>query len=203
MSEETKQIKEYKLQISFEYKRQQFKSIPLRHPIQLKSFYGGLKIRNISESPSPAGTIKKLSLQPAEGATINHTLNEEIAFPKLNPKEEKVVWFSEVIQTVQKGQTWVECDIAPDDSSNRYITYQVTSPNNDPSPHNNNKNKWGDAFVIVGKLENQQKWTNFLILILTLLVFLEGVWGLDEIVLGLIDCIGYFFLSVGKLLIGN
>lgn len=60
-------------------------------------------------------------------------------------------------------------------------------------------NKWADPLYIEGKFELEQSRTNLLILILTVLTFLEGLFGIKEVVywvLGLLRGILTWMLTI-------
>jgi hypothetical protein len=61
-------------------------------------------------------------------------------------------------------------------------------------------NSWGDAISIRGDMEHQQAITNRLVLILTLLVFLEGVWGLKVIIKFIFKNLADLLLFIGELI---
>lgn len=189
-----------KLLISPVYKRRSFNFIPLKYPIQLKPFYFGLKIKNINNISTSPGILKNLILSPGEGTFINDKFYEELSFNKLNPNEEVVMWWPEPLTTVQKGQTWIACNIIPNESNITFITFQSAPHCTNPIPSEQNNNVWGNAMFITGKIESQQNLTNFLMFLLTLLVFFDGVWGLDVLIKSLLTELGKFFSFISLFL---
>ena len=163
------------------FRRRKFSYFSLEYPVQLQPFIIGLQIENISDKTVCSGTISNLKISSGEGATIYHSLNEKMGFGKLNPGETNTLWWPNSISTVQKGQTWISCDVTPDTDEKQFKTFQKTKYEEKPEECPGGFNHWGDAIFISSKAESNQKITNILMLILTLLIFFDGVWGLDNI----------------------
>lgn len=168
--------------------------------IQNKPSRFGFKIKNIGDKSTPEATIENLSFRSAEGGNILHPFDEKFSIPKINPDQEIILWWSDILVSIIKGQTWVSFDINPQSSSKKFATFQNEGCNKKMTKCDT-ENRWGYGIVIRGELEQQQARTNFLILILTLLVFLEGVWGLNVIINNIFKGFGWFFSLLGSLLI--
>lgn len=194
---EQKEPIEYKLLIEFVYqkKRRFFKT--MKHLVQNKPFKFGLRVKNIDDKNSPKGKIKNLSLRSGE---IVHGPTEEFAFPELNPGQEIILWWPDELVTVIKGETWIHCYVEPEDKTKvTFATFQYNSHCCNESRFKE-RNAWGDALLIRGELEQQQAKTNYLICVLTALVFLDGVWGLDIISKGILNSLGWLFSQIGWVL---
>lgn len=181
-----------KLLISTVYKRKFIRILPIKYPKQLKPFHLGLKIKNIGNKASSGGTIKSLELHSSEGDSIYDVFHEELSFKKLNPNEEEIVWWPEPFTTVLSGKCWIECRVVPDSKEVKFSTYQDPPHSIKPIAYSKT-NHWGDGLVVISRIEAQQSRTNTLMFLLTLLMFLDGVWGLDFIVKkSLMNCAAVF-----------
>ena len=83
-------------------------------------------------------------------------------------------------------------------------TTEDTSSTSEKSDVYTEKNKWGTSFFIQGDNELQQARTNSYILILTMLTFLQGAFGINKIMLASLEIIQNFLLymanMIGKIL---
>ncbi|MCK4905281.1 hypothetical protein KAS42_03450 [bacterium] len=170
--------------------------------MQSQSFKFGLKIKNIDKKNTPKGKIKRMLLRSAEGCEIYHPIDEEFSFPELNPGQEIILWWPNPLTIILKGQAWVGCTVEPENrETTKFITYQFDGNCNKESPYAR-PNEWGFGIFIRGELEQQQATTNFLIFLLTLLVFLDGVWGLNAIFKQIFKVFGWLFSLIGSLFVG-
>lgn len=188
---------EYKLLIEFvcEKKSKIFKS--KRCLVQNQPFKYGLRLKNIDSKNIPSGKIKNLSLSSGEGGIIKHSACEEFSFPELNPGQEIILWWPYPLTTIIKGQAWVSCVVEPKDADQvRYKTFQFDRSCDKENPYVTS-NTWGDGLSIRGELEQQQSRTNFLMFVLTLLVFLDGVWGLGTIFKEIFKIFGWLLSQIG------
>lgn len=200
MTDEQHPLTEYKIMINFvfEKKRSFFKG--MKYIVQNKPFRFGLKIKNIDDKSSPKGKIKHLSIRSGEGGTIYHESKEEFCIPELNPGQEIILWWPEPMRTIIKGQTAISCSVIPDKSDlEKFITYQYNAVSKKEDLYGI-PNHWLGALSIRGELEQQQSMTNFLIFILTLLVFLDGVWGLNIIFKTIFKIFGWLLNIIGFIL---
>lgn len=192
---------EHKLLIEFVYKQKRLFFNRAKYIIQNKPFKFGLKIKNIDDKNSPKAKIKNLCFKSANGGIINQNYDEDFTIKELRPGEEITLWWPDEISTVMKEEIWLECIVeSEDDEKNIFNTFQYNSHSKKEEPYLN-KNMWGDALFIHGELEHQQATTNFLTLILTILVFLDGVWGLDVIAINILDVVGWIFTQISRILI--
>lgn len=198
-SQKTKPV-EYKLLIEFIFKN--LKKFPQKGTclIQNKPFKFGLRIKNIDDKTTPEATIKNLTLISAENGQIEYDKQEKFTVNKLNPENETHLWWPEATTSIIKGQAWIKCDVIPTEKEIIFRTYQLDKGSKKPQLYTR-ENHWGQDVLIRGELEQQQARTNILIVILTLLVFFEGVWGLDKIVKTILNIIGWLFLKLGTLLV--
>lgn len=189
---------EYKILIEFIYQRKRrFFNNRTRNFIQNRPFKFGLRVKNIDEKDSPKGKIKNLSLRSGEGGTIIHNQDEEFSLPELNPGQEVTLWWPDELTTLLKGGAWVQCSVTPEDiKKTKFLTFQFDS-NCKKTFQYKDFNAWGDGLIIRGELEQQQARTNFLILILTALVFFNGVWGLGIIFKSILNWLGWLLLNIG------
>jgi hypothetical protein len=186
-----------KLLIEFIFKKPKIHILKSKYCIQNKPYRFGLKIKNIDEKYSSEALVKNLFLSSGEGGTLIQDHTEEFCIPKLNPSEEIKIWWPNPTVTIIKGSVWIQCKITPKESNVIVKTYQVDRCTNKPQNYRI-PNSWGDAIVIRGELEEKQSKTNFLLLILTILMFLDGVWGLDVLYKITVINIGWFFSTFGN-----
>lgn len=168
--------------------------------IQNKPYKFGLKIKNIDEKNSSECTIINLALLPGEGGNITQNITEQFSVSTLNPGQEIDLWWPDPLAAVIKGSSWIQCDVIAKDQANIIRTYQSDKHSTKPQIYKL-PNQWGDALLIRGEMEEEQRKTNFLLLVLTILMFLQGVWGLDKIVKIILDIVGSLFYFIGSLLL--
>lgn len=200
MSEkENQEPTKYKVLIEFIFKKTN--PLPslkrLSNPIQNRPFYFGLRIKNIDKRNTPRFIIKNLQIDAAQGGTLTQGMDEEFKVSSLNPGEEEKIWWHYPISTVIKGEIFIKCNITPHGNI-QIISHQYNKYADNCSVYKT-PNKWGDAYYVRGELEQKQATTNSLIALLTLLVFLEGVLGLDSIIKFIIKSIGLFFNFIGNI----
>ena len=104
------------------------------------------------------------------------------------------------MSTCLEGLAWVSCDIIPNSSDEVITTYQKDNATGTIDIYKKESNKWGDATYFERKFELEQSRTNFLILILTILTLLEGLFGLKNIANFLITQAQSFFILLAGLL---
>jgi len=197
--QKSEQPTEYKLLIEFVYQKKSRLWRRTKYLVQNRPFKFGLRIKNIDSKPTPKGKIKNMTLESAEGGGISHRMAEEFAIQELNPGQEITLWWPNFLTTPIRGQSWVGCDVEPDDTQKtRFTTYQF-DPVCDTKEKHSTRNSWGYALTVRGELEQQQARSNFLVFVLTLLVFLDGVFGLDEIVKFIISVLGSLLVELGTI----
>ena len=200
MSDKAEKPTEHKLLIEFVYQKHRRLLKKTKYFVQNNPFEFGLRVKNIDDKSSPKGKVQKLSLRSGEGGTITYPVEEELFFRELNPGEEVTLWWPDPITVIIKGQTWVSCIVKPEEEKKKttFVTFQYDLNSKKESRYEKT-NSWGDGLVIRGELEQQQAKTNFLIFILTMLVFLNGVWGLDIIFKSIFSCLGDVFSAIGMI----
>lgn len=190
---------EYKLRIQLVYlkNRKIFNRLP--HVIQNSPFKIGLRIKNIDQKSSPRGRLKNLSINSAAGGTIVNTDTTELSFQELNPDQETIIMWPDPQRVIMKDQVWIDCVVEPENTTtSKFITHQYDEACKKDDPYRAT-NFWGNALLIRGELEQAQAKTNFLIFILTLLVFLDGIWGLNKIFKKIFEIFGWFFSFIGMI----
>lgn len=187
------------LQLIFKSHKRFFKKT--KYWVQNKPYKFGLKVKNIDDKASPVVTIKNLSFGSAEGVTISQDHSEEFSVQVLNPGQEIDMWWPEPMAPVIKGSSWVECKLVPEEANQFIKTYQFNKFSQKPEIYRGGNNLWGDAISIRGEMEEEQSKTNFLLLILTILMFADGVWGLDEIAKFFVKSLGWLLSIGGEILL--
>jgi hypothetical protein len=189
---------QHELEIEFVFGNQKnrFFKFP-NHLVQSHPVRFGLQIKNIDTKPNCPGKISNLSIKSSEGNTVVHTADEVFALPVINPGDKITLWWPEKLNALIKGVAWVDCNIIPDMPNVEFKTFQFDRLTGVRSK-GSRQNAWGNALIIRGDLEEQQSITNLLILILTILVFLDGVWGLKDIFYWLAKELGGWFILVGN-----
>jgi hypothetical protein len=198
---EQTQPTEYKIRIEFYYKKNRKFFNGLNYIIQNTPFKFGLKITNIDNKSCPKGNLKNLSFKSAVGGTISHTDTVEMSFPELNPGQEIDIIWPDPQRIILKDQIWIECLVEPESTSTtKFITHQYDKVCKKDMPVRAS-NFWGNGLSVRGELEQQQAKTNFLMFVLTLLVFLDGVWGLDKTFKKIFEIFGWFFSFISSIFI--
>jgi hypothetical protein len=129
--------------------------------------------------------------------TITQDNIEEFTVPALNPGQEIDLWWPDPMTPAIRGSGWIQCSVIPKESTIQIKTYQVDSYSKKPQSYKQ-INRWGEVLLIRGELEEAQAKTNILLLILTILMFSDGVWGLDKIVKFIINGIGWLLSFLGN-----
>jgi len=199
MSEQTQpsQPSEDNLLIELIFKRSKKIFWRNKYWIQNRPYKFGLKIKNVGEKGSSEAQIKRLTFRSAEGVAISQSHTEEFTIPKLNPGQEIDLWWPDPTATVIKGSAWLDCIVTSLANNTRIRTYQADMCTKKPQPYDP-LNRWGYGFAIRGELEEEQSRTNFLLAILTALMFLDGVWGLNVLSKFLINNLGWLFSAFGS-----
>jgi len=193
------ELKAYKILIEPIFKKPR-KIIPLKNNyiIQGKSFLIGLTIKNIGETPFLGCSIKNMRLESAEGKTLVKTFPETFSVGKLNPNEKTEIWWPNAVSVNLYGLVWIDCLLLPSNSEYQIFTYQkdeVTGINE----KYDYPNRWGDSLYVKSASEREQIQTNKLLLFLTILMFLHGIFGLKNIAvwfLGLLRSICMFLVNI-------
>ncbi|NTV79600.1 MAG: hypothetical protein HGA25_10830 [Clostridiales bacterium] len=190
---------EYKVLIEFVYKKPVKVFNWMSHIVQNRPFIFGLRIKNIDSKNIPDGIIKKLHFKSVEGGTLLHNVEEELSFSKLNPGQEEIIWWPSPHSLPFRGSIFVSCDVISDNSNSNFFTYQWDR--NCKRASKFHPDRWGEALSVRGELEQQQATTNMYMFVLTCLVFLDGVWGLNNIANMIVNFTLRIFISIGNFLI--
>lgn len=150
-------------------------------PIQNKSFSFGLLIKNIDNKEFLGATVKDLVVKSSEGKTLQLSANEEFSIKVLNPNEEVEIWWPNSVSTFLTGLIWVSCNLVPKNDEHEIETSQKDSGG--AISIFNHINKWGNSSYIVSRFEFEQSRTNFLLVVLTGLIFLESTFGIKNILI--------------------
>ena len=193
------QRKDIKLQIEFVAKTPLLKFFwKKKRVIQAKPFKPGLVVKNIGATASPELTIKKLTITSSDGGKIKYNVFGELCVERLGSGTSKEILWPSATTIIAKGKTWVECEIVPQNQEYTIQAHQFNKVSKRPTPCRA-QNKWKAPLLVRGELESQQASTNLLILILTALVFLDGVWGLGAIFKEAVGILGFIVRLIESL----
>ena len=193
---------EHNLQIEFICKvKKKYTFKKFKSPIQNHPFEYGLRIKNIGNNIFPGAVLKNIHIKSKE-SDLYHSLDKDFSLELLNPNESTEIWLNQMI-TYTSGIMWVVIDLVPNAAGDTITTHQKDRYYGQTEIYLEN-NKWKDIFYIQGENELQQARTNSYILILTALTFIHGAFGINKILLALLEIIQLFFLltadMIGKLL---
>ncbi len=166
-----------------------------KFPIQNEIFEIGLKIKNIGDNVFPGARFKGLRVRSAESKGIYEQIDKEFSISEVNPGEEKQIWMGKMT-TYLAGLVWISGDVEPQEAgTQRIITFQKERGTNQSV--NPSTNSWGNSHFIQSTAERESGYTNFLILLLTILLFLETLVGLKKIAIFCLSLIGGLFSFIG------
>ena len=193
---------EYKLQIEFIFKiKNKFTFKNFKFPIQNHPFEYGLRIKNIGNNVFSGAMLKNIKMS-SHSSDLAYTLDKEFSLHLLNPNESVEIWLDQMT-TYLTGLIWMEIHLVPNNVNDSIVTYQKDK-HSEKNDVYGKTNKWGEAFFIQGENELQQARTNSYILILTMLTFLHGAFGINNIMLASLEFIQNFLLymanMIGKIL---
>ena len=170
---------------------------PIDTPIQRKPFILKLKITNIDNTVSPECTIRNCQLKsPLKDQTLYYPIPAEFAVTKLNPGESTEITLSKHFMTTYHGMTWFTLAIEPNDPS---FIIKAHRSHTDLSPPYPTSNEWGNEIYIQSHMEYLQHRTNVILVFIAALALLEGIFGLQEIMLAFWHAIQWVFLKIGNL----
>ena len=193
-------MEEYKLVVESIFKIKNKASFfkKQKFPVQNDSFDIGIIIRNIGDNIFPGGKLKGLTIRSSENKQIYEAIDKEFSVPAINPNESKDVWMGKM-STYLSGLVWINGVILPENTTTHKITtYQKERGTNQSV--NPQTNIWGNSYFIQSSAEVESSRTNFLILVLTLLIFIDATLGLKNIFLFVLHNIGKLFSFFGALL---
>lgn len=155
-------------------------------PIQGKIFRYGISVKNIGDTVLDTALIKNITIRSASNSTrFFHNSKKEYSLDTLNPQEEQELPFEEISSHLS-GTLWISLDVLPSQVDTIITTFQkIGNVNHDFSI----RNAWGTSFLIDSRFDAGQEQTNALILTLTILTFVDGVWGLKVALDGLLKAI--------------
>ena len=169
-------------------------------PIQGSPFDFNLRITNIGDSSFPGTDIKRIAISGAGQASISHNINKTYSIPSLNPSAYAEINIDRMT-TLLEGIVWISCQITPLDPKDKITTYQKdigTQQLVEPST-----NSWGQEVLVLSKNQLSFSHQNTLLVILTILIFLDGVWGLGNIASASLNFVGNILSSIGSSLQGQ
>lgn len=173
-----------------------FKKSIISSPVQASPFRLGFRIVNQDTKNFPGGTIKNIIIKSSESKDLTEPFTEEFDIPNLNPKEQYIIWIPDATTTYLSGLIWISFSITPKDEHDEIVTYQIYKKTGRVCKFK--LNYWGDAYYIIPKYEREQGITNSLIICLTIITTLQGIFGLKEIIYWVFQNIGSIFLFIGK-----
>jgi hypothetical protein len=188
-------MSDYKIKINpvFERPSKFFWPRRIRYVVQSKPVRIGFQFKNIDQNPTPRAQISNIQFKDASGGNLNHGVMEQFSLPEMNPGSSFTIWLTDIEGLVIKGSCWIEMRIVPSDADAQFVTYQQLPFSSKPEAYTGGVNSWGLGIFIRGDMEEQQAKTNVLISWLTLLVFLDGAWGLKNILHGILSLLSEFF----------
>jgi len=136
--------------------------------IQGDKFNCGVKIKNNGNTSFNGGIIKDIIIRPFKtDIDFYITYDKEFKIPKLDPGNIKTIWFGE-ISSILSGQFWLDFNL--ESKGEKEIV----------------------GFVLDIKDEHllQQEVTNKLIIILTVLLLFDAIFGIGSIFKGILNLFG-------------
>ena len=156
------------------------------HPIRGVLFDAGLRVTNIDNKPFSGALIHSFEII-SKVSGVRWETEKQVAAKVMNPGESDTYWLEEQLLLSFDGPVMVSCHLEPIDERTQIITHQGSVDR--PAKCPEGSNYWLDGEYIEEKLAVLQARTNQLILVLTVLTFLQGVWGLDTIGSSLLQAI--------------
>lgn len=145
-------------------------------PVQSIPFELGLRVTNYGDTPFLGGTISSVALTHKE-TNIEIAFSRQAAIPLLNPREATALWLETTVSQFQ-GPLWLSCKLRPNHPTRTITTMQRTFGTQEVDTYRA-PNAWGKVIYIQPRMELLQTRTNLLILILTLIVLFESLFGLE------------------------
>lgn len=203
MSEKNKttpDMVEHELIIEFIFSIQRkFTLKKFEFPLQNHPFKYGLLIKNKKDIVFPGATLKDFTIFTIQNEELKDITRKEFSIRSLNPDEEIKIWFGQ-ITTFMQGLIWINCNIVPNEKHEIIRTYQVDK--HEQISRHETINEWGNSYFIQGQYELQQARTNMLIVILTSVTLLEGVFGLKNIFINILKLLQGILLHFANLIGG-
>ncbi|HLB88236.1 MAG TPA: hypothetical protein VJK29_11345 [Terriglobales bacterium] len=170
-----------------------------RFAIQNEPFHLVLRFANTGATVFPGCRVRGIHIQvTGESQPLSSNIREEFAIPVLNPGQSTELEVGR-FNLAFEGVTWVGCSLVPAAPNIEITTYQVDASSGDVSPYQQ-INEWGNVWFMQRQMEVQQARTNNLIMLLTLLLVLETLFGLKNIVMDLLHFVQAFLLWLAHLI---
>ena len=149
--------------------------------IQNRPFDYGVKVKNICSSPFDGCTIKNIYLKHTSKSHdyINECL-KDFSIKSLNPNEAVDLWFDSVIFQID-GPIWLKFSLIPKNEEETIKIYKLDRITKES--YYLGTNDWIDSIFIVNENSVHQKTTNILLVILTIIILLEQIFGIKQILL--------------------
>lgn len=168
------------------------------HPflVQNEAFEYGVKIINIDSKPFSGATIELFRIQINFGGTsLVQDARNKLSIKSLNPEEDCELYVGKYLIR-HEGSIKIEVDLLPVDKSISITAHQYHDAS-DYDEEIKEKNKWFIDYFCQGEQQIIQTRTSNIILVLTLVTFVEAVVGLRY----LLDLIvGFLVLHVNYLI---
>jgi len=141
---------------------------PNNIPIQNQPFKIGFRVENKGEELLLKCSFENIKIISGDGRSVTTTLEDKLQINNLVSGEMKDVWINSSISTPLYGLASIYLGIA---SEEKIVTYQKDRITGDTSKYKM-PNKWEEVFYIESILENSQKKTNKILIILTFIMSL-------------------------------
>jgi hypothetical protein len=159
----------------------------------------GFKVENIGSKTFPGAIAKNFRIWQRVGSG-SHTLQyeEEMIVPALNPGASTTIWWPPGATSVA-GTAVMSCVLEPP-AGNIIWVYGRSFEKDDKPARQPNANAAERTVIITQQNAAEQKKTNRYMLLLAILTFVQGVWGLDKVVYGVLHTVGDALAAIGRLL---
>jgi hypothetical protein len=145
-------------------------------PVQDEPFYPVLRITNRDNKVCPGAYFSELRFKDGQ-TSLENRFTEEFFVGSLNPNQTDEVRWS-LMRTHLNGALWASCTVRG------ALGQEVRTYQHSASDAIARVNQWENTVFVESKVGAEQRRTNRYMLILTILTFLHGVWGLNRIVFG-------------------
>jgi len=166
-------------------------------PIQNEPFALGLRLTNKSEQPFPGCTLRDVSFRDTGEGGVGTTSHNEYTIQMLKPDQSTDIWTGNWTERTE-GQVWLGCYLRPA-TPNTVIKTLSRDPSTGDIGRWPVDNGWSYVWFIQRKMDVQQARTNNLIMLLTLLLVLDSVFGLKNMAVLLLHLVVGAFAKIGHL----
>lgn len=158
--------------------------------IQNKSFRLGVKIENVGKNRFEGGLIKNIKLFPAlKVQNIVLKTNKTFKIKPLKSGEQIEIWF-DIFNSVFCGNIWIELKIKPKRKRDKILTYQWNETSRGMGGPEST-NSWHNPIFVFNENTVIQQTTNYLLLLLTLVILIDQIFGTKNILTSIINAIGF------------